>query len=133
MAVIKWRDSYNTGVEAVDLEHRKLVTLIEAMHTSIRDKEPKDSIERVVNEIVDYTQSHFVNEELLMHNEQYPQFADHKVEHQNLIEEVDVFKERLLSNFPDGRQDLYRFLREWLINHILESDKKFAAYVAEKS
>ena len=133
MAVIKWRDSYNTGVEAVDLEHRKLVTLIEAMHTSIRDKEPKDAIERVVNEIVDYTQSHFVNEELLMQNEQYPQFADHKVEHQNLIEEVEIFKERLLSNFPDGRQDLYRFLREWLINHILESDKKFAAYVAEKS
>lgn len=132
MAVIKWRDSYNTGIEAVDLEHRKLVDLIEAMYTNVRDKEPKDAVEKVVNEIAGYTQEHFTNEEMLMEKEQYPQLDDHKKEHQNLIEEVAVFKERLLKNFPDGREDFYRFLREWLINHILESDKKFGVYVIEK-
>lgn len=132
MAVIKWRDSYNTGIEAVDLEHRKLVDLIEAMYTNVRDKEPKDAVEKVVNEIAGYTQEHFTNEEMLMKKEQYPQLDDHKKEHQNLIEEVAVFKERLLKNFPDGREDFYRFLREWLINHILESDKKFGVYVIEK-
>ena len=132
MAVIKWRDSYNTGVEAVDLEHRKLVELIEAMHTSVRDKEPKETVEQVINELVEYTQDHFKNEEALMQNEQYPELDGHKVEHRTLIEEVAVFKERLLNNFPDGRQDFYRFLREWLINHILESDKKFGAFVSSK-
>ncbi len=132
MAVIKWRDSYNTGVEAVDLEHRKLVELIEAMHTSVRDKEPKETVEQVINELVEYTQDHFKNEEALMQNEQYPELDEHKIEHRTLIEEVAVFKERLLNNFPDGRQDFYRFLREWLINHILDSDKKFGVYVSAK-
>ena len=132
MAVIRWRDSYDTGVEAVDLEHRKLVELIEAMHTSIRDDEPKETVEQVINEIVAYTQDHFKNEEALMQNEQYPAIDEHKIEHQTLIEEVGVFKDSLLNNFPDGRQDFYRFLREWLINHILDSDKKFGAYVSSK-
>lgn len=132
MAVIRWRDTYDTGVEAVDLEHRKLVELIEAMHTSIRDNEPKGTVEQVINEIVEYTQDHFKNEESLMQNEQYPELDEHKIEHRTLIEEVAAFKERLLNNFPDGRQDFYRFLREWLINHILDSDKKFGAYVSAK-
>ena len=66
MAVIRWRDTYDTGVKAVDLEHRKLVELIEAMHTSIRDNEPKETVEQVINEIVEYTQDHFKNEESLM-------------------------------------------------------------------
>lgn len=132
MAVIKWRDSYNTGIEAVDLEHRKLVELVEVMHTSVRDKEPKDVVEKVITEIAEYTQYHFTNEEMLMEKEHYPQFDEHKTEHQKLIQEVSTFKERLLSNFPDGREDFYHFLREWLINHILDSDKKFGTYVAQK-
>ena len=45
MAIIKWRDSYNTGIEAVDLEHRKLVELIEVIYTNVRDKEPKDVVD----------------------------------------------------------------------------------------
>ena len=132
MAVIKWRDSYNTGIEAVDLEHRKLVELIEAMYINVRDKKPKEAVEKVMKEIVDYTQNHFTNEDSLMQNAQYPELDAHKTEHQNLIDEVAVFQDRLLNNFPDGREDLYHFLREWLINHILDSDKKFADYMADK-
>lgn len=132
MAVIRWRDTYETGVAAVDTEHRKLVELIEAMHTSIRDKEPKETVAQVIKELVEYTQDHFKNEETLMQNVQYPEIDEHKVEHQILIEEVAVYKERLLDSFPEVRQDFYRFLREWLINHILESDKKFGAYVSDK-
>lgn len=35
--MIRWCDPYDTGIEAVDIEHRKFVELIEAMHISIRD------------------------------------------------------------------------------------------------
>lgn len=131
MAVIKWRDSYNTGNDAVDQGHKKLVALIEAMHKNIRDKEAKETVEKELTEIVEYTQTHFNNEEALMEEKLYPSLTDHKSEHQSFIKEVAGYKERLLKDFPDGRQGLYRFLREWLINHILESDKKFAAYASE--
>lgn len=132
MTVIKWRDSYETGVEAVDNEHRKLVNLIAAMYVSLRDKEPQETVEKVLNEIVEYTQTHFVNEEALMEEALYPTIADHKKEHQDLIEEVSEYQQRLMSDFPDGRQDLYKFLRDWLINHIMDSDKAFGEFVAKK-
>lgn len=133
MAVIKWRDSYDTGIDTVDQEHRKLVDQIEAMHKCIRDKEPKETVEKVLSEIVKYTHTHFSNEEALMEEKGYPLLEEHKGLHQGLIAEVGEYKERLLKDFPDGRQELYRFLREWLINHILESDKAFGTYVSENS
>ena len=132
MAVIKWRDSYNTGIDTVDEEHKKLVDLIEAMYTSIRDKEPKEAVEKVLTEIVEYTQIHFNNEEALMEEKEYPALEAHKTEHQSLIDEVGEYKERLLADFPDGRQELYRFLREWLVSHIMDSDKAFGVYASEK-
>jgi hemerythrin len=132
MAVIKWRDSYSTGIDAVDEEHKKLIDLIEAMHTSIRDKEPKETVEKVLAEVVEYTKTHFSNEEALMQDTLYTAVDEHIIEHQKLIKEVGEYRERLLNDFPDGRQELYRFLREWLINHILESDKKFGAYISGK-
>lgn len=132
MAVIKWRDSYNTGIEAVDEEHKKLVDLIEAMHTSIRDDEPKKTVERVLAEIAEYTQTHFHNEEALMEEKEYPELEAHKSQHQSLIEEVGEYKDRLRNDFPGSRQELYRFLREWLINHIMESDKAFGVYISEE-
>ncbi len=131
MAVIKWRNSYNTGNDAVDQEHKKLVDLIEAMHKSNRDKEPKETVEKVLTEIVEYTQTHFNNEEALIEDKLYPSLDDHKSEHKSFIKKVAEYKERLLKDFPDGRQELYRFLREWLVDHILDSDKKFAAYANE--
>jgi len=107
------------------------VQLIEAMYTSIRDQEPKETVEGVITDIVEYTQTHFNNEEALMTDKEHPSLEVHKSEHQKLIKEVGEYKDRLLSDFPDGRQELYRFLREWLINHIMESDKAFGAFVAE--
>ena len=36
MTVIKWRDSYNTGVEQFDLEHHKILELIEVLYEAVR-------------------------------------------------------------------------------------------------
>lgn len=128
MAIIKWRDSYNTGINNVDEEHKKLVALIENMHCVIRDKGGKEEIENVLNRVVEYTQSHFANEEKMMQELQYDKFPDHKIEHEKLVKDVGVFKEKLLSNFPEGSHEFYHFLREWLIDHILDSDKAFGNF-----
>ena len=46
MSVIKWRESYNTGIEQFDMEHHKIVELIDAMFAAIRDKSSKEVVRR---------------------------------------------------------------------------------------
>lgn len=131
MAIIKWRDSYNTGIEKVDQEHKKIVDLIEQMHCVIRDKGGLEDVTKVLDAVVEYTQNHFVSEEELMQELEYDGYVEHKAEHEKLIEDVGIFKEKITSS-PEGVQEFYRFLREWLVDHIMDSDKKFGEFVTAK-
>lgn len=135
MAVIKWREGYNTGVPQFDDEHHKIVELIDRMFTAIRDKSGKEVIEKACHDVVAYTGYHFDNEEQAMRAVAYPELDEHIAEHNRLKAEALKFNEIIHNNFPEGTNEFYRFLRDWLVNHIQECDKKYGQYLekTEKS
>ncbi len=61
MSFIRWRDSYNTGIVQFDLEHHKIVELIDVMYSAVRDKSGKEVAEKACTELVAYTVYHFDN------------------------------------------------------------------------
>lgn len=131
MALIKWREGYNTGVAQFYNEHRKIVELINLMLEAIRDKGGKEIIEKVYNDVVAYTGYHFDNEEKAMHVAKYFDIAKQIPEHSRLKAEALRFQEIINSNFSEGTSEFYRFLRDWLINHIQECDKKYGPYLQD--
>jgi hemerythrin len=126
MTVIKWRDSFNTGVRQFDLEHHKIVELINAMYLAMRDKAGRDEVEKLVSELVAYTRYHFENEESAMTAAHYPQLEDHRAEHERLRAEVVNFEKLIKEDFDEGTRDFYRFLRQWLKEHIMECDMLYS-------
>jgi hemerythrin len=36
---------------------------------------------------------------------------------------------KINADFPEGTTEFYRFLREWLVEHIQECDKKYGPYL----
>jgi hemerythrin len=131
MTVIKWQEGYNTGVVQFDREHHKLVELIDIMYHAVRDKEGKETTQRACTELIAYTIYHFENEELAMSAANYPELEAHQEEHKRLKTEVEVLAQRLDTSFPEAASELYRFLRQWLINHIQDCDKRYGSYLKE--
>ncbi|MBU1568372.1 MAG: bacteriohemerythrin [Proteobacteria bacterium] len=131
MSVIKWRDSYNTGVAQFDQEHHKIIELIDSMYVALRDKLGSEVVEKVCREAITYTEVHFTNEEQAMSSISYPELEEHKVEHLRMKKEVEKFQTLITTNFTEGATGLYHFLRDWLINHILVCDKKYGPYLQE--
>jgi hemerythrin-like metal-binding protein len=125
MTVIKWRDSFNTGVAQFDREHHKLVELIDVMFGAVRDGSGKEVAEKACAELVAYTIYHFDNEEQAMAAAHFPELEEHKTEHARLKQEAQSFQTRINTSFPDGATELYHFLRDWLVNHIQDCDKKY--------
>lgn len=132
MAVIKWLDGYNTGVAQFDMEHHKIVELIDTMFAAIRDKSGKETTEKACNEVISYTGYHFDNEEQAMQAVNYPDLAEHIAEHSRLKAEALRFQEMINSNFPEGTTEFYRFLRDWLVKHIHDCDKKYGPYLKDR-
>jgi hemerythrin-like metal-binding protein len=129
MAVIKWRDSYNTGIDQFDKEHHKILELIDIMFMAIRDKSDKEITRKACNDVLSYTQYHFANEEQAMQEANYPELEEHIAEHVRLKNEAVRFQTIIDTNFPEGVNDFYRFLREWLVNHIEGCDMKYGPYL----
>ena len=126
MAIIKWRESYNTGIPQIDKEHEKIIELVNSMFIVIRDKAGKEMVLNTLEQTLSYTEYHFENEEKMMQDAGYPDFEEHMKEHHKLKTDAEQFKLRLEENFADGSKEFYRFLREWVMDHILECDMKYA-------
>ena len=132
MSLIKWRDSYNIGIKQFDDEHHKLVELISTLFEALRDKSGKEVVVNVSDELISYTELHFSNEETAMLSAEYPDAEEHIAKHQRLKRAVLEFQSTIINEFPKGTSELYRFLREWLVEHIQSMDKKYAPFLQEK-
>ena len=128
MALIKWNDSFSVGVVEIDLQHQKLVALINDLNEAMLQARGKTVLTRILNELVSYTVVHFGTEEKYFEKYQYPYTMSHKKEHCAFIEKVGSFKADFQSDKVGLSLEVMSFLSEWLQNHIKGTDKKYSAF-----
>ena len=59
MPLIKWRDSYATGIKEMDDEHREIIDIINTLYEMIRDKKNYDELKNVYERLYNYSLNHF--------------------------------------------------------------------------
>lgn len=133
MVMIQWRESYNIGIDQFDREHHKIVELIEILFKAIRNKESGQVVSNAIQELVRYTDYHFANEEKSMVKTDYPGLGDHYQEHVKLKEQVNEYLTSQNNLSQERLTEFYQFLREWLLDHIVGSDKAYGDYVNERN
>ncbi|HMW04793.1 MAG TPA: bacteriohemerythrin [Leptospiraceae bacterium] len=130
--LLQWDSSFETGVNSIDSQHKELLNILNNLFTSVHMNHSTDKLAEILLGLVDYTVYHFNHEEELMRDCDYPQFAKHKEEHENLKKAVLAFKKDFEAGTATISFELLDFLRRWLINHILYSDKKLGEFYTQK-
>jgi hemerythrin len=136
MIFFTWQEAYLTHISEIDGQHQKLVALINALYSDLLGCQDNDQkrifIIRTLEELIDYSFYHFITEEELLRKYDYPKYEEHKQEHEQFKLKIAQFMkeqesvERVLP-FP-----IVVFLRDWLISHVLTTDKEYSAYLNEK-
>ncbi len=130
MALLSWSDQYLIGNDTIDDEHKELFRLINDFHTHWVEAHNRQDIAKVLNQLIVYAQMHFQHEEKIMEDAGYPKLAQHQQIHESLIDMI--FK--LHKDFMEGNlhleMDTMRFVRSWLLEHILENDYIFRDFLA---
>lgn len=126
---IQWSDSMNTGIEAIDNDHKKLLSLINQLQAAIEHTIDSELIHKVLDELVSYTHYHFEREELLMRLNHYPEYVTHKKQHETMIEKISECVEKYQSDPSNTINDTHSFLKNWLIQHIMGSDREYIPYI----
>lgn len=127
MALFEWDDQYSVGVKMFDDQHRQLVEMINELATAAHGRAGADTLPRTLEGVVSYTKTHFAAEEAEMRRHGYPAFAAHKAEHEALVQQVSEFVD-LVSGGTRPVVEMLLFLKDWLINHILGTDKHYTEF-----
>lgn len=126
----EFTEQYWTGIDLIDREHQVLFEIMQKANGLVRDYaigDAYDSIMDILQELKQYTVQHFSDEEEYMESIHYSGLEAQKRAHSAFIEKIDnIRKEEIDQNPREYLESLMEFLLGWLINHILNSDKKIS-------
>jgi len=132
MAFINWTEELSVGVTLFDNDHKELIAIANRLHDSISVGSQHAVLAPILKELVNYTIFHFGHEEGMMLQYAYPAYTQHKKEHDALIEKVQDFNDQVNSGKTSISLSLIGFLKDWLVNHIMVSDKEYRSFFEKK-
>jgi len=130
---IQWTDSLSVGIDAIDNEHKKLLSMINQLQTAAHYKTDESLVESTLNDLIDYTKYHFSREEALMKKNNYPDYDAHKKTHEEMVKQVSQFIDEYRVDKTRTIENVILYLKTWLINHIKGSDQNYAPYIKDKN
>ncbi|MDH5648745.1 MAG: hemerythrin family protein [Gammaproteobacteria bacterium] len=124
MTLIEWKDEFSVGVPSVDHEHRELVKLINDGFRNFQEKDSGFRVDDFLGEIFAKISSHFALEEKVMRNHKYDQIAEHKEDHERLLDDIrdmmDVYENQGYFN----EKELADHLAAWFTGHFKKHDAR---------
>ena len=122
-------NEYLVGIKEIDNQHKGLVIIINELFTYMTAGKAKEKLDDIFDHLTDYTKKHFSTEEIVLQRYAYPELDQHKEEHLKFIKKLEDLKSDFESNKITVSLEVLNFLKDWLLNHILVSDKKYAAHI----
>ncbi|MDD5387942.1 MAG: bacteriohemerythrin [Gallionellaceae bacterium] len=131
---ILWSDNYLTGVDRIDEQHKVLVNTLNEANARLAINVTRELLEQITRDLLSYAIYHFDTEESLMREYDYPGLrgADaeqHRQEHRAFSQQVVALRNGLRDGNLVSREELLSFLNNWLINHILNTDKRLGEFL----
>jgi len=127
--LFSWTEKYAVKVAKLDHEHQNLFKVVNELNDALAAGKGREVVAGVLKRLIDYTATHFKNEEALMAKHNYPGLAAHRVEHQTLVEQVLKFQADFTAGKHEVAVSLLPFLQNWLKNHILHTDKNYSQFL----
>ncbi len=133
MPLMEWSDKLSTGVPSIDQQHKKLVGMANTLYDAMKAGHGKEVLNETLAGLINYTVTHFNYEEKLFAQTGYPKAAPHVKEHEDLKKQVLAIQEKMKAGVSFAQSmEVMEFLKNWLINHIMGSDKAYAPHLTAK-
>lgn len=125
--MFEMKKEYYTGIQQIDEEHKELFRIAQSAYDIFKDEfipDKFDHIVSIINELKDYAEYHFANEEAYMKKIGYKKLFSQIIDHEQFMEKVNSID----FDHADKQQtemllDILTFVGDWLTEHILVKDK----------
>lgn len=132
MALIKWNDKLSVNIEHIDKQHKLLVDYINELDNSLNTITSREDTTKLITKLIIYAAMHFAKEEDYFDRYNYPDSEMHKKLHIDFEDKMTEFEDDFKAGKAELSEDILKFLKDWLINHILGTDKKYSDFLLKK-
>ncbi len=130
--VFPWNKNFETGVPLIDVQHQRLVELLNVLAGHLAYQSDVPTLNNVFNELAEYAIYHFQEEEAIWHSF-FPEDAwetKHKDDHRRFLSTVNrIMGGKTLRPLDQVIEEILTFLTQWLAFHILDTDMRMAKVV----
>lgn len=125
-----WKPEYSVGHKEIDEQHRYLFELW-ILLDSVKDQENNTrSLEQALLSLFDYVELHFGKEEKYLQD--HPEIEQHRKVHADFIAQCETFMRQFRQSTLDTRA-VVDYLSTWLIEHIVQMDRRYFRELEKQS
>ncbi len=132
MIFFNWENSYETGYELIDKQHKTYIEIVDQLQNAIVLKN-KELFDKYSADFLFHIQEHFVTENNLMQKHNYFSYFSHKSEHDRFYEKT---KTNLKDLFTKPIVEINLFFEvtyRWFRNHLDINDRKLARFLIDNN
>ncbi len=123
--MIEWNEEHSVGISIIDEKHKEFIDIINKVFVAKQHDNNPEKIEEALHEIIDYAWNHFRTEESYMVEFCYPEYQYHKEEHLDFVHRTNSYFKIVTSGNYQILNEILEYLKQWLVNHIQGTDKKY--------
>lgn len=133
MAYLQWTPNLSVGNKTLDGHHETMIDMINFAFEAV-GKSDSDEVGSTLDKLLDYTRYHFSEEEKVMEAAGFPDLEEHRKIHAELTRQVTDMQQRFIADSAAvPALEIFTFLSQWLIRHIMAKDQRFRPYIEAAS
>ena len=132
MVLMQWVEDLEVHNSTVDGQHRQLVDALNELADAVEAGRGAEQLQLTLGFFVIYADMHFSDEENLMRNGGYPDLEPHIAQHRAFMAKAEDLRAQAAAGSATLDVALLEFLKDWLMNHIMQQDKAFESYLPQE-
>ncbi len=120
------------GEKSIDAEHDLQMQLLDSLSQAIQRGGDLSPMKYILEQFIEFSDMHFLSEQLVMRLHGYPGYEPHLEEHTRLMKKVREIRTNLMRGEKQPSLVLVQELRDWLVQHIATEDVAFGSFLKQK-
>jgi hemerythrin len=120
------------GDRTIDAEHDLQMQLLDSLSQALAKGGDFSPTRYVLEQFIEFSDMHFLSEQLVMRLHGYPGYEAHLEEHTRLMKKVRDIRENVYRGEKEPSLQLILELRDWLLSHIATEDVAFGEFLQKK-
>jgi len=120
------------GEKVIDAEHDLQMQLLDSLSHAIQRGGDLSPMKYILEQFIEFSDMHFLSEQLVMRLHGYPGYEPHLEEHTRLMKKVREIRANLMKGENQPSLALVQELKDWLMTHIATEDVAFGSFLKKK-